>query len=144
MQFKHPIPIPDPSMQDYRRFLRKCENWLSGCIIYKGSSNSRGYCVFKMQGKMYLAHRVSYRMFVGQIPESMTIHHTCNNPRCVNPKHLVPMTMLDNLQEANRRNHESKTVGETGCEDRGGANEKPFDQFGCQIDCRSRDCEVPF
>ena len=39
-----------------------------------------------------LIHRISYELFVGDIPYGLTIDHLCQNTRCINPKHLEPVT----------------------------------------------------
>lgn len=46
------------------------------------------------------ALRVSYRIFNGDIPEGLIITHTCNNPSCVNPEHLILGTHKTNYQDA--------------------------------------------
>lgn len=47
--------------------------------------------------KVLKAHRVSYELNKGAIPEGMEIRHTCNNPGCVNPHHLIVGTHHDNM-----------------------------------------------
>jgi hypothetical protein len=44
-----------------------------------------------------LAHRVSYELSVGPIPENMTIDHLCRNIFCVNPEHLEVVTQKENV-----------------------------------------------
>ncbi|MGW9587451.1 HNH endonuclease signature motif containing protein [Microbacterium sp. NPDC055455] len=43
-----------------------------------------------------MAHRFSYMVFVGPIPEGMQLDHLCRNRGCVNPAHLEPVTALEN------------------------------------------------
>lgn len=44
-----------------------------------------------------VAHRASYRAFVGPIPEGQVIRHRCNNKLCCNPEHLTPGTQSQNM-----------------------------------------------
>ena len=43
-------------------------------------------------------------IYNGFIPQGKIIMHTCDNPRCVNPKHLILGTQLDNLSDMAKRN----------------------------------------
>ena len=43
------------------------------------------------------AHRFSYELFVGPIPDNLEIDHLCRNRGCVNPEHLEPVTRKDNI-----------------------------------------------
>jgi hypothetical protein len=47
-----------------------------------------------------LAHRISYELCVGPIPEGMTVDHTCRNHCCVNPEHLELVTSKENTRRA--------------------------------------------
>ena len=49
------------------------------------------------EGKMSLAHRISYEIHVGLIPEGMTIDHLCRVRHCFNPNHLEVVTLKENL-----------------------------------------------
>jgi hypothetical protein len=55
--------------------------------------------MFFLDGRRERAHRASYSLFVGAIPEGMVVRHKCDNPPCVNPRHLQVGTLGDNNQD---------------------------------------------
>lgn len=72
----------------------------SGCWEWIGTKQGTGYGYFSPQpNTSRLAHRVSYEVFVGQIPDGFVVHHKCHNTMCINPDHLEPMTASDHRAE---------------------------------------------
>lgn len=68
----------------------------TGCWLWLAQISRNGYPKIKLHGAAALAHRVSYKAFVGPIPEGLTLDHLCRTPSCVNPEHLEPVTNLEN------------------------------------------------
>lgn len=67
------------------------------CWTWIGSKNNRGYGTTHLDGgKTYYAHRASYEIAKGQIPEGLCLDHLCRNTLCVNPDHLEAVTMREN------------------------------------------------
>lgn len=73
----------------------------NGCWIWTGSKLKTGYGTLGINKMNVLAHRLSYELNVGPIPEGMTIDHKCRNRSCVNPDHLEPVTMYENVMRGN-------------------------------------------
>lgn len=74
------------------------------CWLWAGNRNEYGYGIFLMAGgKAVRAHRYSYEHFNGPIPKGLIVMHTCDNPPCVNPKHLKIGTRADNNSDTKRK-----------------------------------------
>ena len=70
------------------------------CWEWQNATNNIGYGMFRWtSGKMRTAHRASYEIYKGPIPEGMIVCHTCDNPKCVNPEHLWVGTRKDNYDD---------------------------------------------
>ena len=80
------------------RFNEKHTKSIDGCWLWKTESSIK-YGSFWFNRQRYRAHRASYEMFKGTIPESLNVLHTCDNPKCVNPEHLFLGTQQDNMSD---------------------------------------------
>jgi len=73
------------------------------CLLWR-STVRKGYGRFTVRtGRAVTAHRYAYEMAFGPIPDGMTIDHLCNNTLCVNPGHLEPVTLLENIARRDLR-----------------------------------------
>jgi hypothetical protein len=90
------------------------------CWNWTGGLTSRGYGKFWRDGRTVSAHRTSYELHVGPIPDGLHIDHLCRNRRCVRPDHLEPVTARDNLLRGDTL--AAGNVAKTEC-----ANGHPYD-----------------
>lgn len=87
------------------RFATKYRITASGCWEWSAAKNHAGYGFFTMYKKQRghtnseLAHRASWILHRGQIPESRFVCHHCDNPSCVNPDHLFVGSATDNVHD---------------------------------------------
>lgn len=70
----------------------------SGCWLWSAAVSSHGYGVFYDGERLRPAHRMSYELFVGPIPDALQIDHLCRVRSCVNPAHLEPVTQQENFR----------------------------------------------
>lgn len=87
------------------------QEWGEECVDWFLSVGSHGYGQIGWGGAggergLVLAHRLSYCMYNGEIPDDMTVDHTCRRRACWNPRHL---RLLDNVANATDNGNGRKT-----------------------------------
>jgi len=76
----------------------------SGCWVWVGTCSKSGYGIIKINNKLRPAHRISYELYRGIIPEKMFVCHHCDIPSCINPNHLFIGTQKDNISDCIKKN----------------------------------------
>jgi hypothetical protein len=82
------------------------------CWEWQSTTNNKGYGTISIKGRSRLAHRFSYEIHNGSIPNGLNVLHRCDNPLCCNPAHLFLGTQRDNIADmvAKGRNRNSTPV----------------------------------
>jgi hypothetical protein len=85
----------------------------SGCWFWSGAlAGSNSYGAAWVDRIQWRAHRLSYTVFVGPIPEGSIVCHRCDIPHCVNPSHLFVGTNADNTRDMIDKGRYGCGVGE--------------------------------
>lgn len=104
-QLSRSIPLPV-------RFGLNVERHESGCWIWVGAKTGNGYGHICSSGRKDMAHRVSWMIHRGPIPEGMEVCHSCDVRPCVNPAHLFLGTQSDNMQDCAKKGRLADVSGE--------------------------------
>jgi hypothetical protein len=102
--------------------LHKTTSWLNKfwskvkktekCWIWEGGRADTQYGEIGLNGKTIYAHRASYEICNGEIPKGLFVLHRCDNPPCVNPKHLWLGTQAENIQDCISKGRARRAYGE--------------------------------
>lgn len=95
MKLTNKLNLPQPDTERFWSKVKKAGS--NDCWHWIGTMRgNRGYGVFSYLHRNYSPHRISYILCVAEIKSGMVIRHLCNNPGCVNPKHLAQGTHKEN------------------------------------------------
>lgn len=83
----------------------------SGCIRFTGHLDGEGYGRIMVARVKYMAHRLSYSLNKGPIPDGYVVRHKCDNPSCINPEHLEVGTQADNIADKVSRGRQARGSG---------------------------------
>ena len=76
----------------------------NGCYQVSNKKKDRdGYTIIRKNHKDIKLHRLIYERVYGEIPPGMVIRHSCDNPPCINPAHLLCGTQTDNIKDREER-----------------------------------------
>lgn len=78
------------------------------CWLWLGAKNKQGYGSLKISGKMCRANRITFELTKGSIPPGLIVRHSCDNPPCVNPSHLILSTLKQNTQDMMQKGRQGK------------------------------------
>jgi hypothetical protein len=99
----HPTPLTNLLSLPQKvlfRYLSKIKKQREGCWEWTGALNPEGYGILTyvaISPYPIRAHRLSYELSVGPIPDNMHVHHVCENRRCVNPAHLMAVDAREHI-----------------------------------------------
>lgn len=91
-------------------FQKSVSNPQTGCVVWQGRLNHKGYGLISYKGKYRSTHRIVYEALIGEIPAGMHVLHRCDNRRCVNTEHLFLGTNRDNIEDKIAKDRSGKKL----------------------------------
>lgn len=89
------MPTLTPKHLD--RFHNRITWSLTGCLLWHGDRDNKGYGHVWADRKLHLAHRAFYETFIGPIPDGLKCDHLCRVRNCINPNHIELVTDRENI-----------------------------------------------
>lgn len=75
----------------------------TGCWLFLGAKNEKGYGLIRIKGKLYKVHRLSYEYFIGPLTNDALHKEQCPYRHCFNPIHLYDGTHQENMSDRDRK-----------------------------------------
>lgn len=98
-------------MKTLEEILQYTNETETGCLEWTRCFNTDGYARMAWKGSTNgKVHRIVYELTNDEDIEGKVIRHTCDNPRCINPKHLISGSYLDNVKDRNERERTYKKI----------------------------------
>jgi hypothetical protein len=88
--------------------LSRCQRQPNGCLDWLGATNSRGYGCIRVDGEMWLVHRLMWELVRGPIPAGLHCLHSCDRPPCVEIIHLEVGTNRENMAQRNAKGRQAR------------------------------------
>ena len=80
----------------------------SGCLLWLGNLDSRGYPRLNVDGRRFYVSRLVWELHRGSIPPKLQACHKCDNPVCIEVNHLFLGTIKDNADDRDRKGRTAK------------------------------------
>ena len=95
---------PQSSAERFSTYVTKTDT----CWLWQGARDEKGYGYSSLNGRNMRAHRVSWTLAHGEIPDGLLVLHHCDVPPCVNPAHLFLGTNADNMADMKAKNRQAR------------------------------------
>jgi HNH endonuclease len=82
------------------------------CWEWTAARHPFGYGLLQIEGRSIGAHRVSYALHYGLVPDGIFVLHRCDNPACVRPDHLFLGTHADNMRDKTEKGRNNAPSGD--------------------------------